>query len=120
MAEAGEESVGGVGRGAPLRARRARKCAAGVVDAFSFCVGGAVEEYAGSARQIGYRAAAEECPEAIERLLRGHLDGRGQSESLRSYLRRTSDEELRTLLAGEMVVAVARDPAPGRVPANIG
>src|ERR1700744_4305097 len=38
-----------------------------MVDAFSFCVGGAVCEYAGIARQIGYRAAAEDCPEAIER-----------------------------------------------------
>ncbi len=91
-----------------------------MVDAFYFCVGGAVGEYAGIARQIGYRAAAEECPEAIERLLRGYLDGRSEGESLRSSLRRTSDEELRMLLAGEMVVAVARDPAPGRVPANVG
>ncbi len=45
-----------------------------MVDAFYFCVGGAVGEHAGIARQIGYRAAAEDCPEAIERLLRGYLD----------------------------------------------
>ena len=49
-----------------------------MVDAFYFCVGGAVGEYAGIARQIGYRAAAEDCPEAIERLLRGYLNGRVQ------------------------------------------
>jgi sulfite reductase (ferredoxin) len=91
-----------------------------MVDAFYFCVGGAVGEYAGVARQIGYRAAAEDCPEAIERLLRGYLGGRNENESLRSYFRRTSDEELRAQLAGAVVAAVERDPAPGRVPASVG
>ncbi len=91
-----------------------------LVDAFYFCVGGAVGEYAGIARQIGYRAAAEDCPEAIERLLRGYLKARAGDESLRAYFRRTSDEDLRTLLAGGAVEAVERDPAPGRVPGNVG
>jgi sulfite reductase (ferredoxin) len=91
-----------------------------MVDAFYFCVGGAVGEYAGVARQIGYRAAAEDCPEAIERLLRGYLGRRNENESLRSYFRRTSDEELRAQLAGAVVAAVERDPAPGRVPASVG
>ena len=91
-----------------------------MVDAFYFCVGGAVGEYAGIARQIGYRAAAEDCPEAIERLLRGYLKGRGDGENLRAYFRRTSDEDLRTLLAGGVVEAVERDPSPGRVPTNVG
>ena len=89
------------------------------VDAFYFCVGGAVGEYAGIARQIGYRAAAEDCPEAIERLLRGYLKGRSGEENLRAYLRRTSDEDLRTLLAGGVVEAVERIRAPGRVAANL-
>ena len=44
-----------------------------MVDAFYFCVGGAVGKYAGIARQIGFRAAAEDCPDAIERLLRAYL-----------------------------------------------
>jgi sulfite reductase (ferredoxin) len=91
-----------------------------MVDAFYFCVGGAVGEYAGIARQIGYRAAAEDCPEAIERLLRGYLGARAEGESLRSYFRRTSDEKLRAQLAGAAVAAVERDPAPGRVPAEVG
>ncbi|AEU37073.1 precorrin-3B synthase [Granulicella mallensis] len=91
-----------------------------MVDAYYFCVGGAVGEYAGIARQIGYRATAEDCPEAIERLLRGYLSTRAEGESLRSYFRRTSDEDLRAQLAGAVVSAVERDPAPGRVPANVG
>jgi len=91
-----------------------------MVDAFYFCVGGALGEHAGIARQIGYRAAAEDCPEAIERLLRGYLKGRTDGENLRSYFRRTSDADLRAELNGAVVAPVERDPAPGRVPANVG
>jgi sulfite reductase (ferredoxin) len=91
-----------------------------LVDAFYFCVGGAVGEYAGVARQIGYRAAAEDCPEAIERLLRGYLAKRKDAESLRAYFRRSTDTELREDLAGGEFPPVARDPSPGRVPANVG
>ena len=83
-----------------------------MVDAFYFCVGGAVGEHAKIARQIGYRAAAEDCPEAVERLLRGYLAARTPGENLRSYFARTSDEELRAQLAGAVVAAVERDPAP--------
>jgi sulfite reductase (ferredoxin) len=91
-----------------------------LVDAFYFCVGGAVGEHAGIARMIGYRAAAEDCPEAIERLLRGYLAQRIAGEDLRAYFRRTSDAELRTVLAGEAVAPVERDPSPGRVPSSVG
>lgn len=91
-----------------------------LVDAFYFCVGGAVGGHANIARQIGFRAAAEDCPEAIERLLRGYLSARGSGESLRTYFGRTSNEDLRAQLAGAVVEAVERDPAPGRVPASVG
>jgi len=91
-----------------------------MVDAFYFCVGGAVGQYAGIARQIGFRAAAQDCPDAIERLLRGYLFQREDGENLRAFFRRKSDEELRALLAGAAIEAVNRDPAPGRVPANVG
>jgi sulfite reductase (ferredoxin) len=91
-----------------------------LVDAFYFCVGGSVGEYAGVARQIGYRAAAEDCPEAIERLLRGYLTKRKPDENLRAYFRRSTDAELREDLAGGEFPPVARDPSPGRVPANVG
>jgi sulfite reductase (ferredoxin) len=91
-----------------------------MVDAFYFCVGGALGEHAGIARQIGYRAAAEDCPEAVERLLRAYLAQRTDGENLRSYFRRTSDEDLRAALAGAVVAAVERDPSPGRVPTSVG
>jgi sulfite reductase (ferredoxin) len=83
-----------------------------LVDAFYFCVGGAVGKYARIARQIGYRAAAEDCPEAIERMLRGYLALRNPGEDLRAYFARTSDDTLRAHLAGAVVEAVERDPAP--------
>jgi sulfite reductase (ferredoxin) len=87
-----------------------------LVDAFYFCVGGAVGKYAKPARQIGYRAAATDCPEAIERLLKGYLAVRTPGEDLRAYFNRTSDEELRAQLNGAPVTAVERDmpPAGGR------
>jgi len=91
-----------------------------MVDAFYFCVGGAVGEHAGIARQIGFRAAAVDCPDAIERLLREYLKTRSEGENLRSYFRRTSDEDLRAALNGAVVEAVARDVPPGRVPGNVG
>jgi sulfite reductase (ferredoxin) len=83
-----------------------------MVDAFYFCVGGAVGKYAAIARQIGYRAAAEDCPAAIERLLRGYLAAREPGEDLRAYFARTDDESLRAQLAATAVPAVERDPAP--------
>jgi sulfite reductase (ferredoxin) len=83
-----------------------------MVDAFYFCVGGAIGRYAGIARQIGFRAAAEDCPAAIERLLRAYLAARAPHEDLRAYFARTDDETLRAQLAGTIVAAVERDPPP--------
>ncbi len=83
-----------------------------MVDAFYFCVGGAVGKYANIARQIGYRAAAEDCPAAIENLLRAYLATREPGEDLRAYFARTNDETLRAQLAGAIVDPVERDPAP--------
>jgi sulfite reductase (ferredoxin) len=82
------------------------------VDAFYFCVGGAVGKYAAIARQVGYRAAAEDCPEAIERLLRAYLAARTPGEDLRAYFARHDDESIRAQLAGTYTPAVERDPPP--------
>ena len=83
-----------------------------MVDAFYFCVGGAVGKYAAPARQIGYRAAATDCPEAIERLLNGYLANRAPGEDLRAYFARTSDDDLRAQLNGTVVDPVERDAPP--------
>ena len=86
------------------------------MDAYYFCVGGSVGLHQSIGRPVGYRCAATEVPEAMERLLRQYLAGRGPGENLRSYFARHSDEELRDQLAGAAVESVARDVSPGPVP----
>ena len=90
-----------------------------LVDAYYFCLGGALGRHQAFARPIGYRCAATEVPDAIERLLRAYLQRRFWGENLRQFFARHSDEGLRTFLAGSEVVAVARDPSPGRVPHGV-
>jgi sulfite reductase (ferredoxin) len=90
-----------------------------LVDAYYFCVGGAVGSHPSFARPVGYRCAALEVPEAIERLLRVYLAEREQGENLRHFFARHTDEELRTFLAGAELPAVARDSSPGRVPHGV-
>jgi sulfite reductase (ferredoxin) len=82
------------------------------VDAFYFCVGGAVGKYARTARPLGYRAAAEDVPAAIERMLRAYLVNRSEGEDLRAYFARTDDDSLRAQLAGTVVDPVERDAPP--------
>jgi sulfite reductase (ferredoxin) len=90
-----------------------------LVDAYYFCLGGALGLHQATARPIGYRCAATEVPDAIERLLRQYLAERGMGENLRQFFARQSDAELRQLLAGEMVEAVARDVPAGPLPRGL-
>jgi len=87
-----------------------------LLDAYYFCLGGAVGLHQSIARPIGYRCLATEVPDAIERLLQHYLIAKGPAENLRQFFARHSDAELREFLAGELLSAVARDPSPGRVP----
>jgi sulfite reductase (ferredoxin) len=87
-----------------------------LVDAYYFCVGGAVGEQQSIARPVGYRCPAAEVPEAIERLLRNYDRLRTHGEPLRRFLARHSNEELRTFLAGAAVEEALRDASPGRPP----
>jgi sulfite reductase (ferredoxin) len=87
-----------------------------IQDAYYFCLGGAVGEHAAFARPVGYRCAANEVPEAIERLLRSYLEHRRAGENLRQFFARHPETVLRTFLAGQELPPVLRDPSPGRVP----
>ena len=88
-----------------------------MVDAFYFCVGGAVGKYAAIARQIGFRAAAEDCPDAIERLLRAYLEARQPGEDLRAYFTRTDDESPpHPARRGRTVTASRTRPTPAGGP----
>jgi sulfite reductase (ferredoxin) len=90
-----------------------------LVDAYYFCVGGALGQLASIARPIGYRCPASDVPAAIERLLHAYLDLRRSDENLRQFFARHTDEKLRNFLAGQEVDAVARDISPGRAPHGV-
>jgi sulfite reductase (ferredoxin) len=90
-----------------------------IVDAYYFCLGGAVGKYQAIARPVGYRCPASEVPQAIERLLRRYLATRFPGENLREFFARHNDAELRAFLASAEVEAVARDPSPGRPPHGV-
>jgi len=87
-----------------------------LVDAYYFCLGGAVGLNQGFARPVGYRCPASEVPDALERLLRRYLEDRYYGENLRQFFSRHTNDDLREFLAGSRVEAVARDLSPGRVP----
>ena len=87
-----------------------------MTDAYYFCVGGAVGRHQAIARPVGYRVAAAQVPEALERLLRTYLGARRQGQTFREFCAAHTDLELRTFLAGAEVAAVARDASPGPVP----
>jgi sulfite reductase (ferredoxin) len=90
-----------------------------LVDAYYFCVGGALGQLASIARPIGYRCPASDVPAALERLLRAYLDLRRSDENLCQFFARHADGKLRNFLAGQEVEAVGRDVSPGRAPHGI-
>jgi sulfite reductase (ferredoxin) len=87
-----------------------------LIDAYYFCLGGAVGQHASIARPVGYRCPATLVPEAIERLLRHYLASRQPDENLRAWFLRHTNDELRADLAGEVLAPVERDLPTGRVP----
>ncbi|HLZ50462.1 MAG TPA: hypothetical protein VKP61_06925 [Candidatus Acidoferrum sp.] len=90
-----------------------------MVDAYYFCVGGSVGQFASIARPVGYRCAAADVPDAIERLLSTFNDRRSPGENLRVFLSRHSNEEIRAILAGSEVEPVERDLSLGPVPQGV-
>jgi len=90
-----------------------------MVDAYYFCVGGAVGQYASLARPTGYRCLATEVPDAIGRLLRTYLAQRENGENFRQFASRLSNDEVRAILAGADVEPVLRDTPSGRVPQGV-
>lgn len=90
-----------------------------MVDAYYFCVGGSVGQFASIARPVGYRCAALDVPDAIERLLLRFNERRGPDENLRRFLARHSNDEIRAILAGDFIPPVDRDLALGPVPQGV-
>jgi sulfite reductase (ferredoxin) len=90
-----------------------------LVDAYYFCVGGSVGHFTSIARPVGYRCAATDVPDAIERLLVHFQEQREGNESLRAFLVRNSNEQIRTILAGESFAPVERDVPAERAPIGV-
>jgi sulfite reductase (ferredoxin) len=94
-----------------------------MVDAYYFCVGGALGKFASVARPVGYRCAATGVPDAIERLMVAFQNERGPGENLRQFFARHSSDALRGILAGTFdgaaVIPVERDLSPGAVPHSV-
>lgn len=90
-----------------------------MVDAYYFCIGGSLGQFASIARPVGYRCAASDVPGAIERLLVGFEERRESGETLRRFLARHSNEDIRAILAGSFVLPVERDLALGPVPQGV-
>jgi sulfite reductase (ferredoxin) len=91
-----------------------------LVDAYYFCVGGAVGREASIARAVGYRCLATEVPDAIERLAGEYRARRQPGENLRRFFHRHSNEQIRGYLAGnEIAIPVERDRPSGAVPHGV-
>jgi sulfite reductase beta subunit-like hemoprotein len=90
-----------------------------MVDAYYFCVGGSVGEFAAIARPIGYRCAADEVPDAITRLLDYFHEQREGGEPLQKFLARHSTESLRAVLAGGPAEIAERDLATAATPHSV-
>jgi sulfite reductase (ferredoxin) len=90
-----------------------------LVDAYYFCVGGALGRHSATARPIGLRVPAPDVGAAIERLLRAFLAERLPGETFRQFCARHTDEELRARLAGGLVEAAERDVPAGRPPHGV-
>ncbi len=90
-----------------------------MVDAYYFCVGGSVGQFASIARPVGYRCAATDVPAAIERVLHTFQELRAPAENLRQFFARHSNEEIRAFLAGGFVAGVERDLAVAPAPHGV-
>ena len=90
-----------------------------MVDAYYFCVGGSVGQFAAIARPIGYRCAADEVPDAITRLLDYFHQQREPGEPLQKFLARHSTESLRAVFAGGPSEIAERDLATAATPHSV-
>ena len=90
-----------------------------MVDAYYFCVGGSVGQFATIARPVGYRCAATDVPDAIERVLDAFEKVRRPGEKLQQFFARHSNEEIRAFLAGGFIASVERDLATAPAPHGV-
>ena len=73
------------------------------VEGFDFFVGGGLGRTSGVAHRVGYRAKADEVPDALERLFRAYEGGHERGETVRTWSTRVGAAVIATALANEMV-----------------
>jgi sulfite reductase (ferredoxin) len=90
-----------------------------LVDAYYFCVGGSVGQLSSIARPVGYRCVATEVPSVIERALRNFQENREAGETLARFFARNSTDQIRGILAGDIVEMVSRDLPTESLPMGV-
>jgi sulfite reductase (ferredoxin) len=73
------------------------------VEGFDFFVGGGLGRASGVAHRVGYRAKADDVPDALERLFLAYEGGHERGESVRTWSNRVGDAVIATVLANEIV-----------------
>jgi sulfite reductase (ferredoxin) len=70
------------------------------VEGFDFFVGGGLGRNSTLGHRVGFRAPADDVPEALERLFTAFVANKQQGESIRSWTSRVGDAGVKALLAG--------------------
>jgi sulfite reductase (ferredoxin) len=71
-----------------------------IQEGYEVFLAGGLGKNPGFAHRVGFKAKAPEIADALERLVSGYEARRGPEETLRAWMLRTPDEELRAFLAG--------------------
>ncbi len=74
------------------------------VEGYDFFAGGGLGAGAELAHRVGFRTAADEVPDALERLLVAYDSARNAGEPFHRWARRSGDETLRAALTGAVVL----------------
>jgi sulfite reductase (ferredoxin) len=70
------------------------------VEGFDFFVGGGLGKNSTLGHRVGFRAAADEVPEVLERLFTAYVAEKHEGESIRSWTSRLGDAGVKTVLGG--------------------
>jgi sulfite reductase (ferredoxin) len=73
------------------------------VEGFDVFVGGGLGRQSGLAHRVNYRAAADDVPDALERLFVAYTSERSAGESFRAWTARVGDGAVKSALAGAAV-----------------
>ena len=70
------------------------------VEGFDFFVGGGLGRGSAVAHRVGYRATADDVPDALERMFDAYVAGRAPNETVRGWTTRVGDAVIATTLGG--------------------